>query len=198
MSYKRKDSFYLRAKAAGYRSRASYKLAELAHRYKLIRSGDRVVDLGAWPGGWLQVAAEMSGPRGLVIGVDVAPIEPLAAANVRILRGDAVDVRVQELIARECAPGVDVLLSDMAPKLTGIKARDQARCTALVEVAVELAERLLRPHGNLLIKVFQNEDVEPTLARVRRRFRTVKLTRAEAARKGSAEHYLIALDFRKA
>jgi 23S rRNA (uridine2552-2'-O)-methyltransferase len=195
MAYERKDSFYARAKAAGYRSRAAYKLAELARRYHLIRPGDRVLDLGAWPGGWLQVAAEMAGPRGLVVGVDVAPIEPLSLANVRFVQGDVADERVRESIAKECGGNIDVLLSDMAPKLTGVRARDQARSAELVAVAVEIAEQLLRRRGNLLVKIFQSDDVEPSLARMRQRFRTVKLTRAEATRKGSAEHYAIALDF---
>jgi 23S rRNA (uridine2552-2'-O)-methyltransferase len=197
MSYERKDRFYARAKEAGYRSRAAYKLAELDRRYKLIRRGDRVLDLGAWPGGWLQVAAELSGQRGSVIGVDIVPIDPLSLPNVRVIHGDAAAAEIQEKIATECAGGADVLLSDMAPKLTGIKARDQARSAALVDVAVDLAERVLKPRGNLLIKVFQSEDVEPALSRLRRRFRTVKLTRTEATRKGSAELYALALDFRE-
>lgn len=195
MAYERKDAFYSRAKAAGYRSRAAYKLAELARRYKLVRRGDRVLDLGAWPGGWLQVAADIAGPSGAVIGVDLAPIDPLPLPSVHIIHGDVENAQVRESVVAACLPGVDVLLSDLAPKLSGVKARDQARSAALAEVAFELAERVLKPRGTLLVKIFQSADVEPALARARRRFRTLKLTRPEATRKGSAESYAIGLDF---
>jgi 23S rRNA (uridine2552-2'-O)-methyltransferase len=192
MTYRRKDAFYARAKGAGYRSRAAYKLLELAPRYQLIRRGDHVVDLGAWPGGWLQVAAELVGPQGVVVGVDLQPIDPLPAP-VSTIVGDARDERVLREVQTRCGGRVDVVLSDMAPKLTGVRDRDQAQATALAESALAAADHLLAPGGRLLVKLFTTPDAEAIVVAVRDRFDTVKRTRPEATRKGSAEMYLVAL-----
>lgn len=191
MAYQRKDAFYARAKAEGYRSRAAYKLLELARRYQLIRRGDHVVDLGAWPGGWLQVAAELVGPRGVVVGVDLVPIEPLPQSWVGTLVGDASEPAVLEQVRERCRGRVDVVLSDMAPKLSGIRDRDAARAAGLAETAVAVAERLVAPGGRLVMKVFSGAESE-ALALARRAFATAKLTKPESSRKESAEMYLVA------
>jgi 23S rRNA (uridine2552-2'-O)-methyltransferase len=196
MTYRRKDSYYTRAKAAGYRSRAAYKLLELARRFDLIRRGDHVVDLGAWPGGWMQVAAELAGPKGIVVGIDLAPVDPIGSAGVSFIQGSALEHGVREEALRRCAGRVDVVLSDMAPKLSGVKARDEAQAEILAEGALEAARALLRPHGHLLLKVFMTAETEAFLERVRAAFCKVKLTKPEATRKGSAELYLVALDLR--
>lgn len=195
MAYQRKDAFYARAKDAGYRSRAAYKLLELARRYHLIRPGDHVVDLGAWPGGWLQVAAALTGPRGLVVGVDLQPIEPLPAP-VSILVGDAGDPAVQEDIRARCGGRVDVVLSDMAPQLSGIRDRDTARAVALGEAALTAAEGLLARGGRLVMKLFTAPETDALVAAARARFAAVKRTRPEASRKGSSELYLVCQGFR--
>lgn len=197
MAYQRKDTFYARAKQAGYRSRAAYKLLELAQRYSLIEPGQRVVDLGAWPGSWLQVAAQLTGPHGAVVGVDLEPIEPLGGP-VTTIAGDACDLVVQEQIRTRCGGRVDVLLSDMAPKLSGVRDRDIAQAMALAESALAIADRLLAPGGRLLVKLFTTPETDGVVAAARRRFRTVKRTRPDATRKGSAELYLVCLDFRGA
>ena len=194
MAYKRKDAFYERAKQAGYRSRAAYKLAELDDRYRLIRRGDRVLDVGAWPGGWLQVAAARCGGEGIVIGVDTEPIEPLGLANVRIIAASVLDGALAERLAAVGPDRFDVFLSDLAPKLTGVRATDEVRARELAESATALAERLLRPGGRMLMKLFMGEETRPIVERIRARFRTVKLTKPEATRRGSMEMYLIALD----
>ena len=191
MAYQRKDTFYARAKAEGYRSRAAYKLLELARRYQLLKRGDHVVDLGAWPGGWLQVAAELVGPRGIVVGVDLVAIDPIGPAQVSTLVGDASDPAVLEQLRERCRGRVDVVLSDMAPKLSGIRDRDAARAGELAETAVAIAEQLVAPGGRLLMKAFSGAESE-TLALARRVFSTAKLTKPEASRKESAEMYLIA------
>jgi 23S rRNA (uridine2552-2'-O)-methyltransferase len=193
MAYRRKDSFYARAKAAGYRSRAAYKLAELARRYRVIGRGDHVVDLGAWPGGWLQVAAELVGPTGVVVGIDLQPIERLPEPTVSTIVGDASDPAVQQEVVGRCRGRVDVLLSDMAPKLSGVRDRDSAQAAELAASACELAERILRPGGRLILKLFTGADSDDVVRRVRQGFESVRLTRPEATRKGSAELYLVCL-----
>lgn len=197
MAYQRKDAFYARAKHAGYRSRAAYKLAELAPRYRLIEPGHHVVDLGAWPGGWLQVAARLTGPDGVVVGVDLQPIDPLGGV-VSTITGDARDSGVQEQIRARCGGRVDVVLSDMASKLSGVRDRDTAQAIELAESALTVADRLLAPGGRLLLKLFTAPETDAVVAAARRRFRTVKITRPDATRKGSAEHYLVCLGFRRA
>jgi 23S rRNA (uridine2552-2'-O)-methyltransferase len=196
MAYRRKDSYYNKAKAAGYRSRAAYKLAELARRFDLIRRGDHVIDLGAWPGGWMQIAAELVGPQGLVVGIDLVPVDPFGSPNVSFLQGSALERVVQEEALRRCAGRVDLVLSDMAPKLSGVKARDEAQAEVLAEGALEAARTLLLPHGHLLMKLFMTADTEPFLGKVRATFGKVKLTKPDATRKGSAELYLVGLDLR--
>ncbi|MBX3025756.1 RlmE family RNA methyltransferase [bacterium] len=191
MAYQRKDTFYARAKAEGYRSRAAYKLMDLARRYQLVKRGDHVVDLGAWPGGWLQVAADLVGPRGVVVGVDLAPIDPLPQAWVSLIVGDAGDPEVLAQVRERCRGRVDIVLSDMAPKLSGIRDRDAARAAELAETAVAFADRLVAPGGRLVMKVFSGAESE-ALKLARGVFATAKLTKPEASRKESAEMYLIA------
>jgi len=192
MAYQRKDTYYARAKASGYRSRAAFKLQELARKYQLIRRGDHVVDLGAWPGGWLQIAAELAGPRGCVVGVDLQPIDTLPAPTVATLLGDARDAAVQDALLDRCGGRVDVVLSDMAPKLSGIRDRDMARAAELTETGLAVAERLIAPGGRLLMKVFSGAE-SAALVAARRLFSSAKLTKPEASRKESAELYLIGL-----
>lgn len=194
MAYQRKDAFYARAKDAGYRSRAAYKLLELARRYKLIERGDHVVDLGAWPGGWLQVAAQLTGPQGVVVGVDLQPIDRLGGP-VTSIAGDARDEAVQAEIHACCGGRVDIVLSDLAPKLSGVRDRDTAQAIALAESGLAIADRLLAPGGHLLLKLFTAPEIDAVVVAARRRFQRVKLTRPEATRRGSAEVYLVCLGF---
>lgn len=194
MAYNRKDHFYRQAKSAGYRSRAAYKLQELAKKYRLIRRGDHVVDLGAWPGGWLQVAAELVGPDGLVIGVDLVAIDPLPAP-VRCIHGDATAPSVQDDIRRVASDRVDLVMSDMAPKLTGVRATDTARAGTLADVAADVAQQLLRPGGSLVVKVFTSAETDALFKRLNECFGTVRRTRPDASRAGSSELYLIAVGF---
>jgi 23S rRNA (uridine2552-2'-O)-methyltransferase len=198
VAYERKDGFYRLAKEAGYRSRAAYKLLELSRRHGLIRSGDRVVDLGAWPGGWLQVAAKLVGSGGRVVGVDLVPVQPIGDPVVTCLTGDVRDPSVREEIARLSDGKVDVVVSDMAPKLTGIRATDAMRALELTELACEVAVCLLRPKGRFLVKVFASPEADALVGTLRNSFATVKRTRPEASRSGSAELYVVALDFREA
>jgi len=193
--YRRRDAFYLRAKAAGYRSRAAYKLLELAKSDRLFRRGDCVVDLGAWPGGWLQIAAQQVGIAGKIIGVDLRPITPLPDPQIIVVTGDISAAVTITRIMQLCGGHADVVLSDLAPKLTGVRSRDQMQARELAEAALDFAARVLRPGGKFVIKLFMGEELAGYLDRLRECFEHVRTTRPDASRKGSAELYAIASRF---
>jgi 23S rRNA (uridine2552-2'-O)-methyltransferase len=196
VTYQRKDAHYRRAKAQGFRARSAYKLAELDDRYRLLRKGDRVVDLGAWPGGWLQVALERVGPGGRLVGVDLVPIEPIPAHNVELVAGDIGDPIVGERIRALLGGLADVVLSDVAPKLTGIRDVDDARCAEALAAVTSALPALLRPGGRALVKIFMDPAYRENVARLRASFEEVTTTRPDASRRGSAELYVIARGFR--
>lgn len=194
--YKHKDAFYTRAKQEGYRSRAAYKLLELNREFHLLHRGDRVVDLGSWPGGWLQVASRIVGEEGKVVGIDRVALEPLPWENVTVLQGDASDPKVRERILTLLGHKADVVLSDMAPKLSGVKEADEARTMELCQIALACARALLRPGGRFLVKMFMGAAAKEFVDEVRGVFQSVKSTRPEATRKGSAEVYVVASRFK--
>ena len=196
MTYRPKDSYHRRARAAGYRARSAYKLIELADRFRLLRRGDHVVDLGAWPGGWLQVVVERIGADGRAVGVDVVPIDPLPAANVDSISGDVRDPAVVRAVRERLGRAADLVLSDLAPKLTGVAATDEARQSELGTAVLAALPDLLRPHGRLVMKVFMGPDQPALLARLQTLFDEVRTTRAEATRRGSAELYAVCTGYR--
>jgi 23S rRNA (uridine2552-2'-O)-methyltransferase len=191
VAYRRKDAFYRRAKDEGLRSRAAFKLTQIAENERLIRRGDRVIDLGAWPGGWLQVARDLVGPEGRVVGCDLRKIEALPG-RVDLVIGDVTSPEVQQKLIDACGGAADVLLSDLAPQLSGVRDRDEARATELVECVLEFASRALRPGGNLVVKLFMSPSYDAMVARLKAAFERVRTTRPEATRKGSAEIYALA------
>jgi 23S rRNA (uridine2552-2'-O)-methyltransferase len=197
--YERKDSFYRRAKREGLRSRAAYKLEELQRGHRVLRAGQRVVELGAWPGGWLQVAAAAVGPGGRVVGVDVAGIEPFPElANVIAIQANLEEPGVSARILEALGGPADVVLSDAAPKLTGIRATDRAREEALLEAIEALVPTLLRPGGALVLKLLESPEAQRIADRLGRRFAARKATKLQATRQGSSEKYLVAREFRPA
>ena len=196
MKYERKDAHYRKAKAAGFRARSAYKLAELDDRHRLLRRGDRVVDLGAWPGGWLQVVLERIGPEGRAVGVDLVPLEPLPGRNVDLLVADVRDAEVARRILEILGRPADVVLSDVAPKLTGVRDVDEARCAEALSAVLEALSVLLKPGGRALLKLFMDTHYKATLGRLRGAFDEVRTTRPEASRRGSAELYVVCGGFR--
>jgi len=192
--YERKDRLYRKAKAEGLRSRAAFKLEDLDRG--LLHAGDRVLDLGCWPGGWLQVAARRVGDGGRVVGVDLRKLDPIAAANVRVIQGDVAEEATVEAIARALEGPADVVLSDLSPALSGIRDRDEARASELVRLALGVTDRVLRAGGSFVCKIFMNSRHGEVRAAVGRAFTDVSATRSQATRKGSAELYVIARGFR--
>ena len=196
MRYQPKDAYHRRARREHYRSRAAYKLIELQRRYRILRTGDAAIDLGAAPGAWLQVAAAIVGPRGKVVGIDLEAIAPLPESNVECLRGDVLDPAVRERALAALGRPPSAILSDMSPKLTGVRPRDEARAAELIAAALDFATSTLAGGGRLVVKVIAGVEAAPIAAAVRGRFESVKFTRPDATRKGSTESYLVAVGFR--
>ena len=185
------DPFVQRAKSEGWRSRAVFKLEEIDRREQLLRPGAVCVDLGAAPGAWSQYAHRRVGRSGRVIASDILPMDPIE--GVEFVQGDFREQAVlDELTARLPPHGVDVLLSDMAPNLSGIDAVDQPRTLDLLELALDMAYRVLKPQGSALIKVFQGAGFQEMVQATRPRFAKVKLPKPEASRSRSPELYLLA------
>lgn len=184
------DSFVQRAKADGYRSRAAYKLMEIDDRDRLIRAGESVVDLGAAPGGWSQVAAKRLKGNGRVFALDLLEMTPLA--GVTFFQGDFREAEVlQQLEDALAGEKVALVLSDMAPNISGIAISDQARAMHLAELALEFAQSWLKPDGALLVKVFHGHGYEDYVRAMREVFRTVATRKPEASRDRSSETYLL-------
>ena len=191
------DVYVQRAKAEGYRSRAAYKLLEIAARDKLLKPGMVVVDLGAAPGGWSQVAAAKLGARGRVIAVDLLAMAPLP--HVTVLHGDFRESAVVAALEQELAGRpIDLVLSDMSPNISGIALSDQARAMHLAELALEFAVKHLKPGGGLLVKVFQGSGFQEFLREMRGRFKEVVTRKPDASRGRSNELYLLGKERRDA
>jgi 23S rRNA (uridine2552-2'-O)-methyltransferase len=196
-SYERKDHFHQRAQREGFRSRAAYKLEEIQTKHRLLRRGQRVIDLGCWPGGWLQVAARVVGPTGRVVGVDVAVVEPpIENENVIALCGDLSDPDLATRLVEALGGRADVLLSDAAPKLTGVRVTDRVREEAVLEAVEGLLPALLRSRGDLLLKVLEGPEAQGVERRIRGCFERARAVRPAATRRGSAERYLLARGYR--
>lgn len=187
--FNRKDRFFHKAKAEGFLARSAYKLDELQKKYRLIRSGDLVLDLGASPGAWSQVACRIVGDRGLVVGLDLKPVEH-KAPNARFYQMDAFHFDPQILERRE----VDVILSDMAPNTTGVRNVDQARSLDLCHQVLNLGETHLKLDGHLVLKLFEGPEAQEIDRRMVAMFKSVKRFKPEAVRKGSFETYFIGLN----
>ena len=184
------DPYVQRSKKEGYRSRSAYKLTEIDERDKLLRPGQVLVDLGAAPGGWTQVAAKRVGAKGVVIGIDLLPMDPVAGAA--LIQADFTARQGLEAVREALAGrGVDVVLSDMAPNLSGIAVSDQARSMGLAEIALEFAVAHLKPDGAFLVKVFQGAGYDEYLRAMRASFAKVVVRKPEASRGESAEQYLL-------
>ena len=189
------DRYVKRARAEGMRSRAAYKLAQIADRDRLLKPGMVVVDLGAAPGGWSQVAAERVGRGGRVVALDLLDMSPLP--GVTFIRGDFRNVSVVDELEQSLAGSkVDLVVSDLAPNLSGIANVDQARALELAQLAHEFALKHLKPRGNLVVKTFQGAGYEGFLKALRSRFQTVVTRKPEASRSRSSEVYVLAKGFR--
>ena len=188
------DPYVRAAKQEGFRSRAAFKLVELDDKYRFLKKGARVLDLGAAPGGWSQVAARRVGERGRIVAADILEIEPLA--DVIVLQCDLLDPETPERLKAALDGPADIVLTDMAAATTGHRATDHLRTVALFEAALDVAEDVLKPGGVFVGKVFQGGASGELLARVKKLFREVKHVKPPASRAESVELYLVATGFR--
>jgi len=193
---RKRDIYYRRAKKEDLRSRASFKLLEAVEKYGFIRLGDVVVDLGAAPGGWLQIARRVVGESGFVLGVDISEIEPLGFTNVLAVVGDIRKLETIRRIKAILPRPADVVLSDVSPNVSGIWEIDHARQIELAECSLRIAISVLRTGGNFFVKVFQGELQAEFLNSLKERFRRVRIFKPKASRKESAEIYLLAMNLK--
>jgi len=194
--YNRQDKLYHQAKADGYRSRAAYKLLEINKRFKIMNRGSRVFDLGCWPGGWLQIASQAVGDNGVVVGVDLVQVEPIYLDNVSTLQGDARDDSTIDSALAIARDKFDVLLSDMSPKLTGIREVDQAGTVGCAELALYVASQVLKSGGSFVAKVFKGSETDKFIRDLRSQFEKVVRTELDSTRKTSNEFYVIGINFK--
>jgi 23S rRNA (uridine2552-2'-O)-methyltransferase len=189
MVYTPKDRFFHKAKAEGFVARSAYKLDELQKKFKLIRPGDFVLDLGAAPGAWSQIASQNLGPKGRIVGLDLKKIN-LKLDNAKFYVMNAFDFDPAILEGRV----INVLLSDMAPNTTGIRNTDQARSFELCQQVINIADKHLTKGGHLVMKIFEGPDVNKLLKELERKFQQTKRLKPEAVRKGSFETYFLGLN----
>jgi len=192
---KKKEHFYKEAKKVGYRARSAFKLQQIQNRFHLIPKDGIVVDLGAAPGGWSQVAKELVGKYGVVIGVDLSSIKPLE--DVQFIQGDITKAETLEQI-KDLMTGrnADVILSDMSPEISGNYSVDQARSAWLCECALHVVNQILQPGGHFICKIFEGEDTKSFIQKLKHQFFVVKTFSPEASRKSSSEIYIIAKSFK--
>jgi 23S rRNA (uridine2552-2'-O)-methyltransferase len=192
----RRDLYWRLAKERGYSSRSAFKLLEIQRKFGIMRRGDKVVDLGCHPGGWVQVAAKAVGPEGLVVGVDLKETR-LEPRNSVFVRADVDDPGLVGILRSYAPFGYDVLLSDLSPNISGAWELDSFRQISLSNRALELARELLKEGGNSVFKVFQGDELGDFLGSVRRSFEEVRVVKPRASRPRSSELYVVALGRRR-
>lgn len=189
----RRDYYRKLAKERGFRSRAAYKLLEIKNSYHLIQRGMYVADLGCAPGGWLQVASTLVGNNGKVLGVDIRHVDPLP--RVQIIQGDVSDDSLAEKIMDAMERKVNVLLSDLAPNISGVWQLDHARQISLTQSAVSIAEKILVNNGNAVLKAFEGEMLNELRSELKTKFKKLHIYKPKSSRKASSEIYLICLGY---
>ena len=191
--YNRKDALYKKAKAEGYRSRAAYKLIEIEEKHHIFSRAKTAVDLGCFPGGWLQVASRYLPKTGLIVGIDLVDCQPLNhLENVTVLKGDIYEDEIRDKIY-QLTGRVDLVLSDMSPKISGIRFRDAAESANLVESAFEFANQHLKTGGNIVTKIFPGAESDELFRRYCNCYKKLKRVTLKASRNSSKEFYFVGL-----
>ncbi|MCJ7719459.1 RlmE family RNA methyltransferase [Candidatus Bathyarchaeota archaeon] len=194
---KKRDYYYKKAKEEKYRSRSTYKLFQAIEKYRFIKEGDVVIDLGAAPGGWIQAARKTVGIKGFVLGVDIRPVEPFAEHNVRTIIGDISEQETLQQIVELLPRKADALISDVSPNISGIWEVDHARQIDLAQQALNIAFETLRPAGNFFVKVFQGDLLDDFTIKVKKSFQTANVIKPKASRGKSAEMFILAMGLKE-
>ncbi|MEM2975848.1 MAG: RlmE family RNA methyltransferase [Candidatus Bathyarchaeia archaeon] len=194
---RKRDYYYRKAKEEHYRSRAAYKLFQVIKKYNFIKEGDTVVDLGAAPGGWLQVSSKTVGENGFVLGVDLKPIQPLECSNVRTIIVDINDSDATTQIKEFLPENADVVVSDVSPNISGIWELDHARQIDLARQSLKIATQILKPKGNFFVKVFQGDMLDDFIKEVKQHFSFVKIIKPKASKAKSSELYVLAMKYKR-
>lgn len=194
--YERKDHYYRKAKEEGHASRAVYKLEEIDRQFHLLKTGDRVMDLGCAPGGWLQYLAKKLGPQGRVVGVDLLEVKTTFPTHVSVLRGDATQLKIQEECIRRLGGPADAVVSDLSPNLSGIRFRDNYASYQLALTVLNVARKVLKVGGSMVVKIFPGDELKDYKKELTLSFGEIKTLIPKATRKGSSEIYLIAKKFK--
>lgn len=197
MAYVPHDKFARRAKQEGYRARSAYKLLDLQRKFQILKKGESVLDLGAAPGSWLQVAAPIVGGEGMVMGLDRVPIKPLPFSWVKTFQKDIQDKDFIEFLKQQESRRFDVVLSDTAPTTSGVKERDQALSHELSLRVLEIAKEVLRNGGSMVLKIFEGPETPALVAEAKKYFQTVALVKPQASQKESKEFYAVARNYTK-
>ena len=197
INQRKRDYYYRKAKEEKFRSRAAYKLLQTVQKYKFMKRGDVVVDLGAAPGGWIQAARKIVGEEGFILGVDIKPIEPFEEENIITIVADITDPKTIETIRNLLSRPADVVISDVSPKISGIWEVDHARQIDLALSSMKIACGVLKPRGNFFVKVFEGDMLKDFLDKLKERFSVVKLVKPKASRAKSSELYILALGLKQ-
>jgi len=193
MQERRRDYYYKKAKEEKYRSRAAYKLLQVVKKHPFMKKGNVVVDLGAAPGGWIQVARKMVGSNGFVLGIDLRPIEPFSEDNVRTMIGDITEQETLQQTLKFLPEKVDTVISDASPNISGVWEVDHARQIDLAKQALKIALETLKPSGSFLVKVFQGDMLNDFIDEVKHHFEAVKIIKPKASRAKSSEMFILGL-----
>ena len=194
---RRKDYYYRKAKEEKFRSRAAYKLLQAVKKYRFIKSGDIVVDLGAAPGGWIQAARKIVGETGFILGVDLKPIEPFDEDNILTIVADITDPKTVEQIKTLLPKPADAVISDVSPKISGIWEVDHARQIDLAICSMKISKHILKPKGNFFVKVFEGDMFQDFVDKMKNSFLTVRIVKPKASRAKSSEIYVLGLGLKK-
>lgn len=193
MAYNPKDYYFHKAKKENFAARSIYKLEEMDKRFRILKSGDLVLDLGAAPGSWSQYASKKIGPKGKVIGVDLQKIE-LSLSNAHFIQGNILELDVDQNFQQLLIPKFDVVLSDMAPKTTGIKITDQVRSLELCETALQVSQKWLKTGGIFVCKLFHSDEFTQFREKLKKQFNRIEILRPQSTRKESKEIFFVAFE----